>query len=288
MNRALNIFTWVILLGGVFALVGFTKKQQNTQPLSNLSVSIDKPVTSRFVTEENIKNLFTNQGYKTDNQLVKKVNLKELEKLLLNNSTIETAQVYRGIDGKLFIDVKERTPIVRIYNSQKVSFYLDQYGSVMPLSNQYAARVLLANGQIDIPISTVTQLEHLERKQNKLFRKNNTSAIENIALMERLHLTENELPGAKQLNNLFRLAKTINNDKFWKAQISQVFVNENNEIELIPRIGNHTIVFGSTENMDEKLDKLLIFYKKGLNNTGWNNYSTINLKYKNQVVCTKR
>ena len=32
---------------------------------------------------------------------------------------------------------------------------------------------------------------------------------------------------------------------------------------------------------------VMIFYQNGLNKVGWNIYSTINLEYKNQVVCTK-
>ena len=44
-----------------------------------------------------------------------------------------------------------------------------------------------------------------------------------------------------------------------------------------------------TEAYEEKFEKLKMFYTEGLNKTdGWNKYSTINIKYKNQVVCTKK
>ncbi len=288
MKKILNILSWLALLGGATALVGFTKKQQAKQPLTDIKIFIDKPATSRFVTNDDIKNLFKNQGYSTEEQSIAEINISELESLLSNNSSIEKAQVYVSISGKLTIEVKERTPIVRLYNKQSESFYLDQFGSLMPLSNKYAARVLLVNGNIDIPYSTVHQLEHLEGKLNKLFQKENTSAVENTALINRLKIDEEDITGAHQLKALFEIAKFISTDKFWNSQISQLFVNDNAEIEMIPRVGNHTIVLGSANNIEEKFDKLMIFYKKGLNNTGWNNYSTINLKYKNQVVCTKR
>ena len=60
------------------------------------------------------------------------------------------------------------------------------------------------------------------------------------------------------------------------------------DIELIPRVGNHTIVFGDANQIESKFEKLIVFYNKGLSNTGWNEYSVINLKYEGQVVCTKR
>ncbi len=288
MKKALNIFTWVLLLVGISALVSFTKSQKSVQELQKISIRIDKPATSRFVTQEDIKNLYQNQGYLLNKQLVESVDIEELEQLLGNNSAIEKAQVYCSIDGTLTIEIKERAPIVRLYNNRNESFYLDQYGSLMPLSNKYSARVLIANGNINVPYSTVYQLENLEDRLNKIFRKKNTTAVENIDLLDKLNINKQEVPGAYQLKGFFEVAKFITTDKFWSAQISQVYMNEEQDLELIPRVGNHKIILGSFENIEQKFEKLLLFYKKGLNNTGWNNYSVINLKYKNQVVCTKR
>ena len=288
MKRALEIFSWIALLGGVTALVGFTQKQQGAQSLSSISINIDKPATSRFVTSEDIKALYSNLGYQLENQNLSAIDINQLETLLKKNSSVEAAQVYYSISGKLILEIKERTPIIRLYNTQNESFYLDKFGSLMPLSNKYAARVLIANGAINIPFAAVHQLEHLEGRLNKLFRKKNTTAVQNTELINRLKLEEDNLTGASQLKELFDLARFINDDKFWNSQISQLFINENNDVEMIPRVGNHNIVLGEAKQLEEKFAKLLIFYKKGLNNTGWNNYSTIDLKYKKQVVCTKR
>ena len=288
MKRALEIFSWIALLGGVTALVGFTQKQQGAQSLSSISINIDKPATSRFVTSEDIKALYSNLGYQLENQNLSAIDINQLETLLKNNSSVEAAQVYYSISGKLILEIKERTPIIRLYNTQNESFYLDKFGSLMPLSNKYAARVLIANGAINIPFAAVHQLEHLEGRLNKLFRRKNTTAVQNTELISRLKLEEDNLTGASQLKELFDLARFINDDKFWNSQISQLFINENNDVEMIPRVGNHNIVLGEAKQLEEKFAKLLIFYKKGLNNTGWNNYSTIDLKYKKQVVCTKR
>jgi cell division protein FtsQ len=88
--------------------------------------------------------------------------------------------------------------------------------------------------------------------------------------------------------SLYGFAEFLRTNKFWNEQISQIHVLPNLDIELIPRKGNHIIVLGKIENYRENLDKLALFYHKGLNKVGWNKYSRINLKYKNQVVCTKR
>ncbi|MDR1436585.1 MAG: cell division protein FtsQ, partial [Candidatus Symbiothrix sp.] len=67
----------------------------------------------------------------------------------------------------------------------------------------------------------------------------------------------------------------------------QIYVAPNKDIELTPRVGNHQIILGKLEDCEEHLEKLKVFYEKILNKVGWNKYSKINLKYKNQIVCTR-
>ncbi len=87
---------------------------------------------------------------------------------------------------------------------------------------------------------------------------------------------------------LFELVKFITNDEFWRSQINQIDVDRNREYILIPRVGAHKIELGSIENYQIKFQKLSALYTKGFAKKGWNSYSKINLKYKDQVVCTKK
>ncbi len=87
---------------------------------------------------------------------------------------------------------------------------------------------------------------------------------------------------------IFSLAKYIDEHSFWRSQIMQIYVDESGELLLIPRVGDQKIVFGKTDNMIKKFDKLSLFYRKGIVGNGWKKYSTINLKFKNQIVCTKK
>ena len=41
------------------------------------------------------------------------------------------------IDGGLKVDVKQRNPIIRIINADGDSYYLDDEGKLMPLSDKY-------------------------------------------------------------------------------------------------------------------------------------------------------
>lgn len=89
-------------------------------------------------------------------------------------------------------------------------------------------------------------------------------------------------------NGLYDFAMFLRKHKFWNAQVEQIYVDSNEEIELVPRVGDHVILLGPLENYEYKLEKLYSVYEKGFSRTGWNKYRTINLKFDNQVVCVKR
>lgn len=90
---------------------------------------------------------------------------------------------------------------------------------------------------------------------------------------------------------LINFVSWIEEHPFWGAEIVQIVAETTPggalEVELVPRSGRHTILFGRIESVEEKLDKLLRFYKEGLGNRGWDTYSIINIKYDGQVVCSK-
>lgn len=89
------------------------------------------------------------------------------------------------------------------------------------------------------------------------------------------------------MNELYNFGVFLQNNPFWDAQIVQINVLPDKNIELIPRVGEHVIFLGKIDNYEDKLDRLITFYRKGLNQVGWNKYSRISLEFDNQIVCTK-
>ena len=87
---------------------------------------------------------------------------------------------------------------------------------------------------------------------------------------------------------LLTLALFLQDNRFWNEQIEQIFFTAKRDVILVPRIGEHTIELGKPEKLDKKLDKLERFYKKGLNNVGWNKYEKVNIEFEKQVICTKK
>ena len=88
--------------------------------------------------------------------------------------------------------------------------------------------------------------------------------------------------------DLLKVVRVIDRSEFWKAQIEQINVTKDGQIELVPRVGDHLLIIGTADNVEDKLDRLMNFYEKGLDNVGWNKYRSISVAYDGQVVCKKR
>lgn len=87
---------------------------------------------------------------------------------------------------------------------------------------------------------------------------------------------------------LLPLITYINNNSFLSAQIDQIYVNAIGELSMIPRVGEQIILFGDPEDFQIKFRNLKALYTEGFKNGGWSRYKTINVEFRNQIVCTKK
>lgn len=89
-------------------------------------------------------------------------------------------------------------------------------------------------------------------------------------------------------SELYLLGKYLQSDKFWESQIEQIHVSPKQELELVPRVGDHILFLGKPGDYKEKFSKLQTFYKSALNRVGWNKYERISIEFNNQIICTKK
>lgn len=80
----------------------------------------------------------------------------------------------------------------------------------------------------------------------------------------------------------------IEENDFWKAQIQQVYVEDDGDVLLSPLVGGHIIELGDLDNYREKLQIMRAFYKQVLVKNNWDKYEKVSLKYNNQVVAKRK
>ncbi len=255
----------ISLIVGLVLSMGFVNKDQDALPCKSLDIKVNQDGDLYFLNKKDVEQLIKDRGDSIVGQPKAKVNIPEIEKKLNSHDNIANAEVYITIDGKVKVDVKQRKPIIRVFNAAGESYYIDSEGKLMPLSSKYTAKVLIANGAISETYTKNCKYSVLEKQMNDIVKQNN------------------------KLEELYVMARYINADEFWKAQVQQIYVNSELDMEIVPMVGDQKIIFGDTVALDKKFKKLLVFYQQGLNTTGWwDKYAVINLKFKDQIVCTKK
>ena len=226
--------------------------QQNTSCVGyNIHVSTANGMF--FLNEEDVMQIIRDNNYSAQiGSDAGKVDYNRLEKIISNNPYAEKAEIILSPNGNVDVNVQQRVPILRVINRNGVGFYMDESGTKLPLSDKFTARVPVATGNI------------LDSGLNEDF---SDSAL---------------------TKKLFQLSEFIYNDSFLNKLVEQIYVDDKNEVSLVPKIGDHIILFGGFNNYEEKRNKLFSFYTEGLNHVGWQNYSAINLKFRNQVYATRR
>lgn len=92
----------------------------------------------------------------------------------------------------------------------------------------------------------------------------------------------------ENMDDLYELLKLIIGDEFLQKQIVGVHKYAEKEYKLLTRIGGHEIDLGKIKDLKTKFKNLKAFYNYTMANKTIESYSEINLKYNNQVVCTKK
>lgn len=243
-------FAWLVCLSGLVLLMSFIEIKKESLRCKDVKVIL--PGRYNFIERDEVDRILLENGGGLVGRDLNEINIHKLENTLKANPFIEYAKVYADMDGIVHVQIRQREPVLRVINMANLHFYVDGKGLKMPLSENFTAKVLVVNGMID---------------------EDFTGKVEELS--------------SKLAKDLFRIALFIKNDTLWNDQIEQLYVDLKGDIEMVPRVGDHKIILGDADSLQTKFRNLLVFYKKAIPKVGWDTYSTINLKYANQIICEK-
>ena len=240
----------MLFLGMFMTLVISAKIMRDQQVVTDLSIRIDHTSGNFFITEDAVISAL-DEFLPDSGSMLHTKDLKELESKLGNIPQVKHSNVFISNTGQLSIEVIQRSPLFRVIKQSGASYYTDDWGFKFPVSSKYTARVPVATGFI---IDNGQEYGQIESEMSR---------------------------------ELLKLFQLLSEDSFWKAQFGQVVITDKGEFELVPRVGNHIVQIGTTDELDDKMKRLKVFYLEGLTRAGWDTYKSINVKYRDQVVCKK-
>lgn len=155
MKINVNHLKIIITLALVVFLFGFSSKRNKSKTVVAKEVIFmdDLP---RFIGLDAVNKLLIQKEEELTSIAKETLDLNEMEKRLLENPMIANADVYLTIDGVLKAQVTQRRPIARVAST--ASFYLDETGQTMPLSELYSARVPIITGETEGSYNALTRL----------------------------------------------------------------------------------------------------------------------------------
>ena len=264
MKRVLKISGWAIFTLGVLVMLFFVNAGYDELEAQAPEITIEKPDGHNFVTEKKVNEMLNDIGYSFKDQKLGEIELRRIEEEIGSIPGVKSVQAYKYNSGKVKLDIIQQLPIARIFlHDGLMGCYMDNEGEIIPLSEDYVAKVPVFTGHIYEPFNEIPSLKEITKTDS----------------ISRLHV----------LDEIYYLAAGIAKNELLAAQIVQVYVNSKEEFELIPRVGNHRVLIGSIQDLDDKLNRLTMFYTSPkLDIKELNLYDTLNLKYKDQIVCSKR
>ena len=241
-----------LLLGSVLLVLAivFSETRQAGRTCKNIVITIVGTAGEKFIEKRDVLQLLTaNTTTPICDAPLQKLDTRRIENIVKTHNFVREGIAYKSWKGYLKITILPRRPIARIIYPNHKSQYVDEDGTLLPLSDQYTARVLLV------------EVEQLLRGIKQNLREHAYGVV------------------------LLALLNYIDCDPFWRAQIAYMHIDAKGKIFMHTQISKQRVEFGFPEAVGEKLVKLKLFYKQIIPYKGWNTYKRVNIEFDNQIVC---
>lgn len=248
---------WAVVYGvliiGSWVVVSVAGRQREKGKCQELVTHIRNSEANQFLDVDAVKNLVREiQGKEVKDCRLGELKVSSIEYALKGNPYVEDAEVYKDVSSRLLVEIELRRPIARVMDMSGEGFYLDANFTKVDLSTQFTSNVPIVRGEFFEPI------------------------------LPRDTIRSKELAGVKDF------LQFVDKSEFLRNQVSEVVIDKNGEVTMYPEVGDVVVHFGTPDDLSEKFENLMAFYKEVLNKTGWDKYASISLKFKGQIVARQR
>lgn len=254
----------ILLLVAVVVVVVLANVSHRGTAIKEVAVYVDYVGNDTLVTAAQLRGMVMGKYRDIKNQSVADVDIEGVRNVVKTNPYVDEAIVSVSVSAELMINITQRSPLVRVF-TKNTEFYLDNKGRYMPISSVKNQSVIIANGFI---------------------KKDFPGKPKDLDL-ETLMATDT-MAANYDIVKVYRLALFINADPKAKDLFDQIYMNANGDLEMVPKLGDHVVIVGGADNLAEKFENLFALYEKGFSKVGWDKYSLVNLKYSDQIICTKK
>lgn len=217
-------------------------------------VEISFKDTLNFVSEDDVRGYLKRELPTFIGVRVDSIRLHEIEKVLDSRSAILSTQAWTA-DSVLHISIAQREPVARMETADH-AFYIDDRGYIFPVQGDCGKPFPLIKGSL--PLHEPVGYKGLPSTQE----------------------------GLDWTRSMLILLQWIKKNK-WESRIEMIRVEPCGDLVIVPAEGKERFIFGRPESIPNKFSKINDYYKRIKPAVEENCYTSVNVKYKGQIICRK-
>jgi len=242
-------FFWLVILAGLSGVTLMAARFQADEVITQVKAEVLLlDKGNNLILPEDIVKTVIKKFGPLEKLPIDLVDMRSIEQFLLTSPYVKEASVFLGASGVLTLSIRQRMPIMRIVDNGGTHWYVDADTVRMPVSRNFTARVPLVNG--NFPMTTDIRKWPIE--------------------------------------TVFNVTMLLQEDDFMRSLVDQIYVEANDRICLVPRLGPSKIIITAAADLEDQAERIQKFYKKALPSIGWDTYEYIDTRFAGQVVAKKR
>ena len=244
-----------LLLIGVLVgayLLGASRKGKTV--CNRIDITILDSLKTPFVTSESIRQYLSTDYGRIIGVPIDSLDLHRMENVLNNKGAILSSEAYITNAGTLSITITQRKPALR-FQTAEYGVYCDVDGFLLPLQPNFSTDVLIIDGHIPLDMADCEK-----------------GRPEDPA-------------DCMWLDSILKMASYINSSSIWNNRIAQINCNGSGELTIVPKDGKEIFLFGHPDEIEQKFEKMKIYYERIVAEKGEEAYDKVDLRFKNQIVC---
>ena len=145
----MKMLLMLVLLVLFMALIIYARNREQDVICHEIDVHIKNGNEWKFLNEQDILAFINNNGQNiVINQVLKDVSLRDVEERIEMSQYVDKADVYTNLDGKMRVDVSQKIPVYRVFNTAGVSYYVSENGESIPISSKFTPRLIVTTGNL--------------------------------------------------------------------------------------------------------------------------------------------
>ena len=247
-----------LLLAGVLVVAYLLGRKERSEIICRrIIVTVEDSLTTRFVTGNAVKSYLALEYRGLTGTPIDSIDLHRIEKILDNKSAIYKSQAFTTRNGALNIKVTQRKPAIE-FKARGYGFYCDIEGYLFPLQANAATDIIVIEGMLPLDVQDCNQGHPLDPSDRVW------------------------------LNNMLEFTRVINSEIFWKERIGRINCDIDGNLVINSKIGEEKFLLGKAEDIMKNLEKIRLYYDKIIPDKGEGTYETVDLRFKNQIICKKK